>query len=455
MKNKGRILIVDDNEEILIALKLFLSTQFEIVDVQKNPDTIPEIIQRQSYDVIILDMNFSAGINSGNEGIYWLRKILEYDPLATVLFITAYGDIEMAVNAIKEGATDFIQKPWDDEKLLVTIMTAAKLRKSNLEIKKLRNKQIHLNENINKSFNMFVGNSPEMQKVFKTIAKVAGTEANILILGENGTGKELIAREIHKQSLRSGEVFVNVDMVSFNEGVFESELFGHVKGAYTDAKEERAGRFEIASGGTLFLDEIGNLTMSMQSKLLAAIQNREIFRIGSNRPIPIDIRLISATNKPIIEMVAENTFREDLLYRINTIQILLPPLRHRIDDIPSLVNHFLIMYGEKYNKQELKVSSQGMDALLKYSFPGNIRELEHMVEKAVILCESGILKQEDLFFQQKISNVPGKRSFDLELNEKQLILDALEMHGNNYTKASNELNISRKTLYNKIKKYGI
>jgi DNA-binding NtrC family response regulator len=455
MKNKGRILIVDDNEEILIALKLFLSTQFEIVDVQKNPNTIPEIIQRQSYDVIILDMNFSAGINSGNEGIYWLRKILEYDPLATVLFITAYGDIEMAVNAIKEGATDFIQKPWDDEKLLVTIMTAAKLRKSNLEIKKLRNKQIHLNENINKSFNMFVGNSPEMQKVFKTIAKVAGTEANILILGENGTGKELIAREIHKQSLRSGEVFVNVDMVSFNEGVFESELFGHVKGAYTDAKEERAGRFEIASGGTLFLDEIGNLTMSMQSKLLAAIQNREIFRIGSNRPIPIDIRLISATNKPIIEMVAENTFREDLLYRINTIQILLPPLRHRIDDIPSLVNHFLIMYGEKYNKQELKVSSQGMDALLKYSFPGNIRELEHMVEKAVILCESGILKQEDLFFQQKISNVPGKRSFDLELNEKQLILDALEMHGNNYTKASNELNISRKTLYNKIKKYGI
>ena len=393
-------------------------------------------------------------INSGNEGIYWLRKILEYDPLATVLFITAYGDIEMAVNAIKEGATDFIQKPWDDEKLLVTIMTAAKFRKSNLEIKKLRNKLIHLNENINKSFNMFVGNSPEMQKVFKTIAKVAGTEANILILGENGTGKELIAREIHKQSLRSGEVFVNVDMASFNEGVFESELFGHVKGAYTDAKEERAGRFEIASGGTLFLDEIGNLTMSMQSKLLAAIQNREIFRIGSNRPIPIDIRLISATNKPIIEMVVVNTFREDLLYRINTIQILLPPLRHRIEDIPSLVNHFLIMYGEKYNKQELKVSSQGMDALLKYSFPGNIRELEHMVEKAVILCESGILKQEDLFFQQKKFHVAGKRSFDLELNEKQLILDALEMHGNNYTKTSNELNISRKTLYNKIKKYG-
>jgi DNA-binding NtrC family response regulator len=454
MKNKGRILIVDDNEEILIALKLFLMNHFEIADTFKNPNNIPDIIQRHSYDVIILDMNFSAGVNTGNEGIFWMRRILEYDPLAVILFITAYGDIEIAVKAIKEGATDFIQKPWDDEKLLVTIMTAVKLRKSNLEIKKLRNKQIHLNENINKSFNMFAGNSPEMKKVFKTIAKVAGTEANILILGENGTGKELIAREIHKQSLRSGEVFVNVDMVSFNEGVFESELFGHVKGAYTDAKEERAGRFEIASGGTLFLDEIGNLTMSMQSKVLAAIQNREIFRIGSNRPITIDIRLISATNKPINEMVAVNTFREDLLYRINTIQIFLPPLRHRIEDIPSLVNHFLTMYGEKYNKEELKVSSQGMDALLKYSFPGNIRELEHMVEKAVILCESGTLKQEDLFFQQNISHAPGKRSFDLEMNEKQLILDALEMHGNNYTKASNELNISRKTLYNKIKKYG-
>lgn len=453
MKNKERILIVDDNEEILIALKLFLLNHFEIVDIQKNPNTIPEILQHQSYDVIILDMNFSAGVNTGNEGIYWMRKILEYDPLAIILFITAYGDIEMAVNAIKEGATDFIQKPWDDDKLLATTLTAAKLRKSNLEIKKLRNKQIHLSDNISKSFNMFVGNSPEMKKVIKTIAKVAGTEANILILGENGTGKELIAREIHKQSLRSGEVFVNVDMVSFNEGVFESELFGHIKGAFTDAKEERVGRFEIASGGTLFLDEIGNLTLSMQTKLLAALQNREIFRIGSNKPIPIDIRLITATNKSLNEMIFANTFREDLLYRINTIQILIPPLRNRVEDIPLLVNHFIVIYGEKYNKQELKVSKQGIDALLKYSFPGNVRELEHMVEKAVILCESGILKQEDLFFQQRISHVPDKKSLDLEVNEKQLILEALEKHGNNYTKASIDLNISRKTLYNKIKKY--
>jgi two-component system, NtrC family, response regulator HydG len=454
MKNKGRILIVDDNEEILIALKLFLSNHFEIVDIQKNPDTILEIIHHQSYDVIILDMNFSAGVNTGNEGIYWMKKILEYDPLAIILFVTAYGDIELAVNSIKEGATDFIQKPWDDEKLLVTLLTAVKLRKSNLEIKKLRNKQMHLSENINKSFTMFIGNSPEMQKVFKTISKVAGTEANILILGENGTGKELIAREIHKQSLRSGEVFINVDLVSFNEGIFESELFGHMKGAFTDAKEDRAGRFEIASGGTLFLDEIGNLTLSMQTKLLAALQNREIFRIGSNKSIPIDIRLISATNKPLIDMISANTFREDLLYRINTIQILLPPLRNRVEDIPLLVNYFLVIYGEKYNKHELNVSNKGMDALLKYSFPGNVRELEHMVEKAVILCESGILKQEDLFFQQRIFHVSNKKSLDLEMNEKQLILEALEKHKNNYTKASIELSISRKTLYNKIRKYG-
>jgi DNA-binding NtrC family response regulator len=454
MKNKERILIVDDNEEILIALKLFLLSNFEIVDIQKNPNMIPEIIQHQNYDVIILDMNFSAGVNTGNEGIYWMKKILEYDPLTIILFITAYGDIELAVNSIKEGATDFIQKPWDDEKLLATILTAVRLRKSNLEIKKLRNKQMHLSENINKPFNIFIGNSPEMQKLFKTIAKVAATEANILILGENGTGKELIAREIHKQSLRSGEVFVNVDMVSFNEGVFESELFGYVKGAFTDAKEERAGRFEIASGGTLFLDEIGNLTLSMQSKLLAALQNREIFRIGSNKPVQIDIRLISATNKPLTEMIYANTFREDLLYRINTIQILLPPLRNRVEDIPLLVNHFLTMYGEKYNKHELKISNEGMDALIKYSFPGNVRELEHMVEKAVILCESGILEHEDLFFQQRISHVSGKKSLDLEVNEKVLILEALKIHGNNYTKASIDLNISRKTLYNKIKKYG-
>jgi DNA-binding NtrC family response regulator len=454
MKNKSRILIVDDNEEILIALKLFLLNHFEVIDIRKNPDTIPELIQHRNYDVLILDMNFSAGVNTGNEGIFWMRKILESDPLAIIIFITAYGDIEMAVNAIKEGATDFIQKPWDDDKLLVTILNAARLRKSNLEIKKLRNKQIHLSENLNKSFNMFIGNSPVMQKVHRTIAKVAGTEANILILGENGTGKELVAREIHKQSLRSDEVFVNVDMGAFNEGVFESELFGHIKGSFTDAKEERAGRFEIASGGTLFLDEIGNLTLSMQTKLMAALQNREIYRIGSNEPIPIDIRLISATNKSLTEMISSNTFREDLLYRINTIQILLPPLRNRVEDIPLLVDHFLVIYGEKYKKNELKVSTQGMDALLKYSFPGNVRELEHMVEKAVILCESDVLKQEDLFFQQRISHVSGKKSLDLEVNEKQLISEALEMHGNNYTKASIELNISRKTLYNKIKKYG-
>jgi two-component system, NtrC family, response regulator HydG len=455
MKNKGKLLIVDDNEEILIALKLFLTNHFEIVDTFRNPNLIPDAINRNNYDVIILDMNFSTGVNSGNEGIFWMRKIMEYDPLSIILFITAFGDIEMAVNAIKEGATDFIQKPWDDDKLLVTILTAIKLRRSTLEIKKLRNKQIHLSENLNRSYNIVIGKSQEMQNLFKTIKKVACTDANILILGENGTGKELVAREIHKQSLRSSEVFVNVDMVSLNENILESELFGHIKGSFTDAKEERSGRFEIASGGTLFLDEIGNMSLTMQTKILSALQNREIFRIGSNKSVPIDIRLISATNKPLDDMILKNTFREDLLYRINTIQIILPPLRNRIEDIPLLVTHFLSLYSEKYNKHELKISKQGMEALLKYRFPGNIRELEHMVEKAIILCESEVLKKEDLFFQQRISNVSEKKSLNLELNEKLLIIEALEKNGNNFTKASIDLNISRKTLYNKISKYGI
>jgi len=309
MKNKGKILIIDDNEEILIALKLFISEHFEAVHTEKNPNLIPELIRTENYDMIILDMNFTAGVSTGNEGIFWMRKILEYDPLAVIVFVTAYGDIELAVKAIKEGATDFIQKPWDDEKILTTIITALKLRRSRLEIKKLKDKQKHLSENIDRYYDMYTGVSKAMQEIYNTVSKVAGTDANILILGENGTGKELIAREIHKQSKRSSEVFISVDMASLSETLFESELFGHEKGAFTDAKENRPGRFEIASGGTLFLDEIGNLPLFLQSKLLAAIQNREITRIGSNVSIPIDIRLISATNKPLHDMVRENSFR--------------------------------------------------------------------------------------------------------------------------------------------------
>jgi DNA-binding NtrC family response regulator len=302
-KRSGNILIIDDNEEILVALRLFLSNHFAQITTEKNPARIPALIQKMSYDVILLDMNFKAGINTGNEGIFWMREMLKIDPAAVIIFMTAFADIELAVRAIREGATDFIEKPWEEDKLLARITAALQLHQSKLEIDRLKSKQKHLSERIDREYPLCIGTSVAMQQVFNTIAKVAKTDANILILGENGTGKELIAREIHRQSKRAGEVFVNVDLGAVTESLFESELFGYVKGAFTDARQDRAGRFEIASGGTLFLDEIGNLPLHLQSKLLAVLQNREVIRLGSNKPIPIDIRLISATNKPIFEMI--------------------------------------------------------------------------------------------------------------------------------------------------------
>ena len=320
-KQKGKILIVDDNEELLIAFRFFLTKHFDKINTIKNPNLIPEYLRKESYDIILLDMNFTAGVNTGNEGIYWMKQILEKDPNASVVLITAYGDVELAVNAMKEGAVDFIQKSWDEKKILSTILSAYNLRLSKLKIEKLEQKQKHLSDKIDSDFNQIIGKSVAMQNVFQIIEKVAKTDANILILGENGTGKEIIAREIHRKSEKSNEVFVSVDIGALQENLFESELFGHVKGSFTDAKEDRVGRFEIASGGTLFLDEIGNLPMSLQAKLLTAIQNKEIYRIGSNKPIPVDIRLICATNKNPDEMVEKGDFREDLLYRINTIKI--------------------------------------------------------------------------------------------------------------------------------------
>ncbi len=333
MKKKGKILVIDDNEEILVALRLYLLNHFEIVITERNPEMILSRMQKDSFDVIILDMNFKAGINTGNEGLFWLNKILDMDRTVSVVFITAYAGIELAVNAIKQGAVDFIEKPWDDDKLLATLLKAFEIRRSKLEINRLRDKQEHLIENIDQEYDFFSGNAASMEKVYRAIDKVAATDANILILGENGTGKEIIAREIHRRSLRSKEVFVSVDLGSLSSTLFESELFGHVKGAFTDAREDRPGRFEIASGGTLFLDEIGNLPSSLQSKLLSTLQGRAVTRLGSNRPVQVDIRLVSATNRPVFELTGQGLFREDLLYRINTIQIELPPLRDRKEDI--------------------------------------------------------------------------------------------------------------------------
>ena len=360
-----------------------------------NPNQIISYINKEDYDVILLDMNFSAGVNTGNEGIYWLNRILKSDPLAAVVMITAYSDVDLAVRAIKEGATDFVVKPWDNNKLIITLQAALKLRQSKIENKKLRDRQKQINKGIMNQSVPLIGKSQAMGNVLQMINKVARTDANVLVTGENGTGKELIVKEIHNNSHRADEAFISVDIGTITETLFESEMFGHVKGAFTDAKEDKPGWFETASGGTLFLDEIGNLSFNMQSKLLAAIQNRAIYRVGSKTPIPFDIRLICATNKNLEELVAKNLFREDLYYRINTIVIELPPLRDRGEDIVLLAEHFLKEYAVKYEKFNLKFSSKTLDKLMKYNWPGNVRELRHTVEKAVILCESDVLTPDD------------------------------------------------------------
>ncbi len=453
---KGKILIVDDNEELLIALRFFLSKHFEKIDTIKNPNLIPEYIRKESYDIVLLDMNFTAGVNSGNEGIYWMKQILEKDQSASIVLITAYGDVELAVNAMKEGATDFIQKSWDEKKILSTILAAYNLRLSKLKIQNLQQKQKHLSDKIDQNFNQVIGKSVVMQNIFEIVEKVAKTDANMLILGENGTGKEVIAREIHRKSNRANEVFVSVDMGALQENLFESELFGHIKGSFTDAKEDRAGRFEIASGGTLFLDEIGNLPMPLQAKLLTAIQNKKIYRIGSNKPIPVDIRLICATNKSPEEMVEKNLFREDLLYRINTININLPPLRERNEDIILLSNFFLKTYGEKYNKSTIKFHSSLLPRLKEHFWPGNVRELQHTIEKAVILCEGNIILNQHCWPEGEIKPKSSvAKSLNLDENEKVLIEKAIRKYKGNISSAAKELGINRSTLYKKMEKYGI
>lgn len=453
--HKGRILIVDDNEELLIALKIFLATHFSEVVTEKNPNVIPSLVP-QNFDIILLDMNFRAGINTGNEGIYWMKEILKLDPSAIIVFITAYSDVELAVKAIKEGATDFIQKSWDENKILSTILSAYQLRQSKLEISKLKTKHQHLNQNIQNEFKLIKGESPKMQRLYETMNKVAQTEANILLLGENGSGKEVIAREIHRLSERKDEIFVSVDLGALSESLFESELFGHMKGAFTDARQDRVGRFEIANEGTLFLDEIGNISLAIQTKLLAVIQNKEITRIGSNTIIPIDIRLICATNKDLHQMVKDGTFREDLLYRINTIQIELPALRERIEDLPVLSTYFLDNYKVKYNKPELKISKAAMNRLQQYDWPGNVRELQHTIEKAVIMADNHELKSNDFFLNPKHQmSSEVKDTFNLAENEKQLILNAIEKYKGNLSRTAKMLGINRSTLYDKMKKYDL
>jgi DNA-binding NtrC family response regulator len=454
----SKILVVDDNEDVLLAARLLLKPFASLVVTEKDPNQIPELLKSDSYDVIFLDMNFTQDITSGQEGFYWLKEILNIDPLAVVILITAFGDVETAVRAVKEGATDFVLKPWQNEKLLATFSSALKLRESRIELNRIKSRQKFLNEEPEYGFHEIIGISGTIKSVFNTITKVAGTDANVLILGENGTGKELAARALHKNSKRNAEVFISVDMGSISPSLFESELFGHVKGAFTDAKEDRPGRFEIASGGTLFLDEIGNLPPELQAKLLTVIQNREIIRVGSNKPIKIDIRLICATNKPIYDLSGENKFRQDLLYRINTVEIHLPPLRERSGDIPLLAEHFLSIYNRKYNRENLIFEPETLKRLENYSWPGNIRELKHSIERSVILCEGNSLKPTDLFLkspQTKNSEEEEFDTFNLDDIEKRIIRKALLKYEGNISKAANELGLTRTSLYRRMEKHGL
>jgi DNA-binding NtrC family response regulator len=449
---KGNILIVDDNKSILSTLEILLSPVFQTVTGLANPNQIPAELRKKDYNLVILDMNFQAGVNTGNEGIYWLGKIKETNPEVSVVMITAYGDIDIAVKALKAGASDFILKPWDNEKLLATLTLALQLNLSKKEVKQLKERETELKKEINRDQKYIIGSSPKLMNVLNMVRKVAKTDANILITGENGTGKELIAQEIHRMSSRAGEVLVSVDVGSLSETLFESELFGHVKGAFTDARENRQGKFEIADKGTLFLDEIGNLSFHLQAKLLAAIENRQITRIGSNQLIPTDIRLICATNRNLESMVREGLFREDLLYRINTILIDLPPLRDRGNDIIILAEFFLKKYTFKYKKPEIKINQQAHDKLLNYSWPGNIRELQHTIEKAVILSESTVLKADDLYLRNTNSGTNTYAFTTLDEMERQMIRLALEKNNGNFTAAADQLGVTRQTLYNKLKK---
>jgi len=456
-KNTGNILVVDDNEDLLLAARLFLKQHFSLIHTEQDPEKLPTLLNNENYDVILLDMNFTMDATSGVEGFMWLDKILQIDPSAVVILITAFGDVEMAVKAVKSGATDFVLKPWQNEKLLATISSALSLRYTKLEVDRLRSREKQLSQDIDQRYHDMIGTSPAIQRVFATIEKVAATEADILILGENGTGKELVARALHRQSPRADEVFISVDMGAIAETLFESELFGHMKGAFTDARENRPGRFELASGGTLFLDEIGNLSLAMQAKLLSVLETRKVTRLGSNAARDIDIRLICATNMPIYDMVAKNNFRQDLLYRINTVEIILPPLRERQEDISLLVDHFLGIFSKKYQKTITGVNAPALKKLERYQWPGNIRELIHSLERSVILAESQMLQPSDFLFPETEKEADGMvfENYNLEDVEKAVIRKTLKKHEGNISHAAKELGLTRTSLYRRMEKYGL
>ena len=457
MKKEGTILIIDDEEDILFSLKFLLKQHFKAVFTDQNPYHLPRLLRTHHPDVVLLDMNFGAGRDTGEEGLEWLAKIKELQPQVPVVTMTAYGDVSIAVKALKAGARDFIEKPWRNEKMVATIQGAFAQGRAERKVEKLQVTQKVLSEAIDQPFTEIIGSSAVMQDVFKTIDKVAGTDAHVLILGENGTGKELIARAIHRRSPRAQNVFIPVDLGAIPETLFESEIFGHKKGAFTGAHQDRVGRFEAASGGTLFLDEIGNLPLPSQAKLLHAIQHHEIVPVGSNRPVKVDNRLICATNMPLYQMVQEHTFRQDLLYRINTVEIRLPALHERKGDIPLLADFYLQQYRKKYGKPGLSITKEALKKLDQYPWPGNVRELRHIIERTVIMCEGDVIKAEDIILGTPASaeSTSQLEGLTIEELEEKLIRSAMRKYDGNISKAASELGLTRTSLYRRLEKYGI
>lgn len=446
---KANILVIDDDSDVLTAVRLLLKAEVQKVATEKNPENIPALLKENSFDLVLLDMNFNASINTGNEGLYWLKRIKELKPSVLVIMITAYGDIDLAVRSLKDGATDFVVKPWHNEKLLTTISNALKekFKQNNSPISSLQK-----DENSSKTL---LGNSSVILDIFAKMDKVAPTDANILILGENGTGKDLIAKAIHDKSLRSRQPFIKVDVGALTETLFESELFGHKKGSFTDAREDRIGRFEAANNGTLFLDEIGNISLQQQAKLLTALQSRTITPLGSNQPIAVNIRLICATNLPLNELANENRFRKDLIYRINTVEIMVPPLRQRKEDIALLTEHFTKLYATKYFKPPISLTQTALQKLEEYYFPGNVRELQYVIERAVIMSDNEVLDADDLIFSPIETNNQSEEIEETKLStlEKNTIMRVIEKNNGNITKAAKELGLTRTALYRRLNKY--
>ncbi|MEQ9414644.1 MAG: sigma-54 dependent transcriptional regulator [Cyclobacteriaceae bacterium] len=455
-KSNAKILVADDDEMVLLSIRLLLEQKYNEIHTTNDPKRIPALARQNNFDVALLDMNFRQGDTSSTEGLFLLRHMVEHHPETQVILMTAYGEIQLAVEAIKDGAMDFIVKPWENEKLQTTIANAVSLSTEKRKVRQLQSKQKTITAALDSQYPAIIGNSLPMKEILQMVDKISGTDADILLLGENGTGKEVIARNIHRKSNRADEVFISVDLGALSELLFESELFGHKKGAFTDAKEDRIGRIEAANGGTLFLDEIGNLSLPLQSKLLTFLQSRQVTRVGTNNPVDVDVRIICATNCNLSNLVKENKFREDLLYRINTVELIIPPLRERPEDILLLADYYLNSFSKKYQKSISSIAKPIASHLGKHNWPGNVRELQHAIERAVIMNESGVLTIDDFQFPSSDNN--NAASFDnynLEAVEAWAIKNAIKKHHGNISHAAKELGLSRGSLYRRMQRYGI